>query len=222
MQKLRAFLWTYRAFLWLLCILAGLYVVISAFAPATPVMEKVVVAQRDIHAGSVLSERDLREEHVPERLIPQSVVRDAQSIVGKTLAVNSVEGSALSKKHILSSEFLDSAPGGHTILPISVKDASFAGFLDTGTHLTLYSTPKNMPLGAENQAPSQSTILCSGAVLVGKGKESAHSGGLDTSTATILYVSIPTKDVQSVLTHATQNAVIALPSTTEKSSTEPP
>lgn len=110
---------------------AGLQAAAAPPAPTVP----VVVAARDLPAGMVLSEADLRAVGYPPGSVPQGLTGDA---VGRTLASPLRAGEPVTDVRLVGPALTDGYPGLVGV-PVRLPDAGMAGLLRVGDRVDLVS-----------------------------------------------------------------------------------
>ena len=176
---MRVLLWrTRRIRAVLLLVLVGLALARQA-APPPPVSVPVVVAARDVDAGSALDAADLRVAHVPAGLAPQAAHADVQALVGRTVAVAVPRGLPLVDASLAGDRFAVDAPEGTVVVPVQVGAGAVTGLLRPGDRVDLVSTAvpdlwtsgcaDTFPGGAESDA-------------AGDGEHDPGEAGADEST----------------------------------------
>ncbi len=104
----------------------------------------VVVAARDLGAGTVLQASDLRTVTVPRAQAPRDAVDDPQDLVGQTLAVVRFQGEPITPRHLGPAVRLQPDEAG---IGIRVKaDTGLAGLLRPGMRVGVVATLDN-PMG---------------------------------------------------------------------------
>ena len=80
-------------------LLAALFLVIVLWPREEP-QTKVVVAARDLGAGTTLRDSDLTVVEMPRSQAPPDAVEDTATLVGKTLAVVRFKGEPITRRHL--------------------------------------------------------------------------------------------------------------------------
>ncbi|WP_149202365.1 SAF domain-containing protein [Actinotalea subterranea] len=169
----RVLLWrTRRIRAVLLLVLVGLALARQA-APPPPVSVPVVVAARDLDAGSALDAADLRVAHVPAGLAPQAAHADVQALVGRTVAVAVPRGLPLVDASLAGDRFAVDAPEGTVVVPVQVGAGAVTGLLRPGDRVDLVSTA----------VPDLWTSGCAGTFPGGAESDEAGDGGAETDEA---------------------------------------
>jgi Flp pilus assembly protein CpaB len=140
-----------------LCLLMALVTALgSARTPARPAPERtapVVVAARDLPAGSVLRPRDLTVRNWPARLRPDSAVPAPTRLVGARLAGPLARGEPVTEMRVLG-RALTSGLGPGTVAVSVDLPASGAAIARAGDYVDLLAGPATDPLDATGSAPA--------------------------------------------------------------------
>lgn len=203
-----------------LCCGLAASVTVAALRPAPPPSAPVVVAARDVPAGTALSAADLRSDEVPTRLLPDTVVVDPDAVVGRRTTVALRAGTLLQESLVAGGELAAGAPDGTVVAPVRL-DPGVAGLLGAGDRVDLLAVPdwpavEPLPHDAavDGTVPADDPYLARGAVVVpapdaddGGGLLGSGSSGADAVT---LVAVRPEEAVRlaSVAGHATVTAVL--------------
>ena len=106
-----------------------------ALWPSEPPQKTVVVAARDLGAGTVLAAGDLTVRTMPAQEAPADALADPAPLVGKTLAVPRFRGETVTLRHIGPPVTLQPYERG-----VAVKvalDTGLAGLLRPGMHVSV-------------------------------------------------------------------------------------
>lgn len=123
----------------ILGILAAVILFVVA-VPTAPKKAPVVVASRDLGAGSVLTRADLDVVQVQKDMIPSGSVSSVDGLIGKTLAVPRFKGEPVAPKHLGPAVTLAK---GERALALKVDLATgVAGLLRPGTKVGVVATLK--------------------------------------------------------------------------------
>lgn len=113
----------------MLCFMATL----SALSPLSDGVQ-VVVASRDLNAGTVLTIDDLETIAVPEQMLPHGWRDDPEALVGSTTTGPMTRGSILTT----AVTRVGPDPGdGRVVVPFRVADASVVQLISVGDHITV-------------------------------------------------------------------------------------
>lgn len=134
--RIRASLWRTRFIILAFAVVAALASVISAIDDLAPATTTITVASSSLPAGHILTESNLREAKVPAVLVPKDATRVEP---GDVLSVPASEGFPLTRQMVVSDEFLDLAPPGSVILPVTIDSAGLGTLLSPGKTVALYA-----------------------------------------------------------------------------------
>ncbi|NYI99779.1 Flp pilus assembly protein CpaB [Nocardioides thalensis] len=174
-----------------LCVAGATVVGLRSVAPPPPETVEVLVASRDLPAGAVLTEGDLRVTEVGPDSVPASVV-DAP--VGATLAAPLREGEAVTDVRLVGPQLVEAAPGT-TAVPVRFSDAAQAALLEVGDRVDVLAT--------DPQERVTTTVSYGAVVLAVPATDDGH-GAL---AGRVVVLGIPDADVQQVTSSAVTSFV---------------
>ncbi|MFE4197433.1 Flp pilus assembly protein CpaB [Paenarthrobacter sp. NPDC056912] len=122
----------------LLCVAAGL-----AVQQLTPVSEQrvnVLVAARDIPAGTSLIESDFTILGVPADIAASGTLEDTMDLVGRQLATPLGKGQLPTEASLLGPGLLTGTPAGTAAVPLRMADPSSIQLLSPGQLVTVVLT----------------------------------------------------------------------------------
>jgi pilus assembly protein CpaB len=125
---------------------------VSAAAPAGPAMMSVVKAKSRLPAGTVVSSSDLVLDRVVASDVPEGVLTDSLTLVGKTLAAPVAENQMLTP--LVATDARTSVPHGHVIAPLRLADTALVALLRPGDLVDV--------IAADEQA-GQAAVVAAGA-----------------------------------------------------------
>lgn len=125
---------------WVVALLAGgcAVAVVSVLSPPRPATTAVVVARRDIIAGSVLGADDLAVSEVEAGLAPPGAAADPAAFVGRVAATPLAAGEPVSDTRVIGSVAIAGYPAGSVALPVPAPTA-VAALVAPGDHVDLYA-----------------------------------------------------------------------------------
>lgn len=141
--------------------------------PPPPPTVPVVVADRELPAGTVLQPSDLALRQVPAEAVAPSALADPDRAVGRTLAGPVPRGEPLSTARLRGPELLAGQPEGTVALPVRVADAGAAALLAPGDHIDLLAALPGDDGGTGIVVAEALPVL-----LVGTGGGGGSDGGL--------------------------------------------
>lgn len=105
-----------------------------------PTGVRVLVAARDLPAGTTLTPSDVAGRVFPARVVPAGAVRQA---AGRTLSAPVRRGEPLTDVRLRRP--LDSWPPGTVAVPVRLADAGVAGLLHPGDRVDVLATGTDVP-----------------------------------------------------------------------------
>jgi pilus assembly protein CpaB len=103
---------------------------VTAAAPEGPAMMSVVKAKSRLPAGTVVSTSDLVLDRVAAADVPEGVLTDPLTLVGKTLAAPVAENQMMTP--LAATAARTSVPYGHVIAPLRLVDTALVALLRPG------------------------------------------------------------------------------------------
>ena len=173
-----------------LCAVGAVLAGLRAVAPPPPATVDVVVAARDLPAGTVLEAADLEHARLPPDAAPDAL---ATSPEGAALAAPLRRGEPVTDVRLVGPDLTATDPD-RVALPVRVSDADQVALLTAGDRIDLLAT--------DPQARTTSTIAQDAVVLAVPGVPATGSGGL---TGRIVVVGTDPAEVEDV----TSAAVVA-------------
>jgi Flp pilus assembly protein CpaB len=150
----RAASW-HRRKLAVLAAVAAVLTGVSAAAPEGPAMISVVKAKSRLPAGTVVSTSDLVLDRVAAADVPEGVLTDPLTLVGKTLAAPVAENQMMTP--LAATDARTSVPYGHVIAPLRLVDTALVALLRPGDLVDV--------IAADAQA-GQAAVVAAGARVV--------------------------------------------------------
>jgi len=121
-----------------LCAAGAMLCLVGVASPPPPVTSPVVVAQRDLAAGSTLSADDVAVRRFPAALVPAEAVSDTGGAIGRTLTGALTVGTPLTDRSLSHAESL--AAPGERLVPFRLSDASLLSVVSVGDLVTVVAT----------------------------------------------------------------------------------
>ena len=122
-----------------LLLAAGPHQPAPAAAPAVPTAE-VVVAARDLAAGTVLAAADLRLAAIPDSAVPAGVVRRPLGLIGQRVAGAVRRGEPVTDVRIVGPGLTAGLVAGETAVPVRLADAESAALVRAGDRVDVLGT----------------------------------------------------------------------------------
>ena len=175
-----------RRLLAALCAAGAVLAAVRVTAPPAPATAELVVAARDLPAGTVLTDADLRSTRVAAGAVPADVV-DAP--VGSTLAAPLREGEAVTDVRLVGPELAAPDPG-RVAIPVRFSDAGQAALLGPGDRVDVLAT--------DPEQRTTSTVASDAVVLATPGTQD-DTGAL---TGRVVVLGVSPAEVQQVTSSA--------------------
>ena len=134
----------------LLCLATG--IAVQQLTPASEQRIGILVAARDLAAGSSLAESDFIMMGVPRDLAISGALQDASSLAGRQLASPLAKGQIPTETDLLGPGLLTGAPAGSAAVPLRMADPSSIQLLSPGQLVTVVLTGTG---SYDEQRPSQ-------------------------------------------------------------------
>lgn len=179
-----------------LCAGLAMMCLLAVASPPEPVTTRVMVAARDLTAGSVLTAGDLAARRYPVGLVPSRALTDTGDAVGRTLSAALSEGSPLTAGAVSGASSL--AAPGERLVPFRLTDAALLHLVSVGDLVTVVAT-----------AGDGSAVTVAERVRVAAlPSESSGSGFLDSGgTGAVIVVSCPPKTAVTLAGWAATSAL---------------
>lgn len=159
----RLLLWRARVPLTVLGLLAIGALALDVLRPAPEPSASVLVAARSLEAGTELAARDVRVESWPARLVPREPDGDpgepvaVEQVVGRSLAVDVVEGMPLLGGTLANEDWWAGAPAGSVAAPVRLADPELAGLLRAGDRVDVLAA--SVDDGAAERVARRALVL---------------------------------------------------------------
>lgn len=166
---LRLLIWRVRIPLTVLASLVAAVVVVDALRPAPEPHVTVLVAARELEAGTTLAPGDVRAVRWPAQLAPETTDTE-EDAAGRTLAVAVPAGMPLAGGVLAAENWWQDAPAGSVAAPVRLADPELAALLRVGDRVDVYVSAIE---GGEAEQ-----VARSGLVLAGPSASASSGGGL--------------------------------------------
>lgn len=133
--RLRQGLWRWRRVLLVVVLALSAHAVVAELRPAPTPTAPVVVAARELAAGSALAAGDLRVAAWPEGLHSDALLADPQQLVGERLALGVPAGLPVTDSLVVGPGVAAGAPPGYVAVPVLLADVG--GLLRPGDRVSL-------------------------------------------------------------------------------------
>ncbi|WP_081710131.1 Flp pilus assembly protein CpaB [Arthrobacter sp. 35W] len=132
LRSLRRLVLRRRRLLAALLFCAAAALAVAQLTPAPLALSAVVVAERDLGAGTTLAGSDLGYAQLPPDAVPSAAYTTVESLVGRQLAGPLRRGQFLTDASLLGAGLLVGAPPGSQAVPIRLADPATVGLLSEG------------------------------------------------------------------------------------------
>jgi Flp pilus assembly protein CpaB len=144
-------------------------------APATPTAQ-VVVAARDLAAGTVLAVADLRTVPMPAAVVPAGVARRSAGLVGQLAAGPIRRGEAVTDARVVGPGLAAGlGPGESAAVPVRLADPEAAALVRAGDRVDVLGTPV-APDGTQVASGDATEVAAAVRVLAVLGSRDAADG----------------------------------------------
>ena len=99
----------------------------------------MLVAAREVPAGAVLSDADLRVDHVPRRSLQPGALASAAEAVGRRVGAGLASGEGLTASRLVPRGALDGLPAGRVALHVVSADPAAVDLLAPGLSARVYA-----------------------------------------------------------------------------------
>ncbi|GAA3813699.1 SAF domain-containing protein [Nocardioides panacisoli] len=175
-----------RRLLAALCAAGAVLAAVRVAAPPAPATVDLVVAARDLPAGTVLSAEDLRTTRVAAGAVPADVVA---APAGATLAAPLREGEAVTDVRLVGPGLAAPDPG-RVAVPVRFSDAGQAALLGPGDRVDVLAT--------DPEQRTTSTVASDAVVLATPGTQD-DTGAL---TGRVVVLGVTPAEVEQVTSSA--------------------
>jgi pilus assembly protein CpaB len=166
-RRARTLLWRSRFVVAAVCCGLAAGTTVEALRPAAPPTREVVVAARELPAGTNLTAGDLETLTVAAELAPQGVLTDPADAVGRSPAVTLASGTPLHADLVAGGGMAGRAPDGTVVVGVRLTEASW---LLPGDRVDLLGTDEDAaylarralvlpPLGSDDGATGTAGLL---------------------------------------------------------------
>lgn len=114
-------------------------------APPSPPTDPVVVAARDLAAGTTLEAGDLREVRLPAGRAPDDTAASAEELVGRQVVVDVPARLVVVEEHLDGHRFAVDPPDGTVLVPLRLADPGLAALLRPGDRVDVVAPGPDGP-----------------------------------------------------------------------------
>ncbi|MFD4994360.1 SAF domain-containing protein [Cellulosimicrobium cellulans] len=182
-RLLRGVWWRSRFVVAALCCGAAASVVVGELRPPPPPTAPAVVTTREVPAGALLTEADLRVDHVSAELVPAGSAAGPDDVVGRRATVALAAGTLLQDALVTGGELAAAAPAGTVVAPVRL-DPGVAALLGPGDRVDLLAagdrvfTTALTDVPTDGQDPATADPYLARAAVVVPAPEPEGGGGL--------------------------------------------
>ncbi len=139
LNRARRFVARYRR--WLAAVLAALTVlaVVRVLAPPSPPTTEVLVATRDLPAGSRLRGDDVRVVAMPESAVAPTTLHSAAAAVGRTVAGPVAAHEMLTAGRLVGRSLVAGLGADQVAAPVRMADADAVRLLQAGDRIDVFA-----------------------------------------------------------------------------------
>ncbi|MFY9263181.1 MAG: hypothetical protein GX483_07490 [Actinomycetaceae bacterium] len=207
----RAILWRWR---WVGVALVCAVIVqtsLSSLAAAEVETHSMVIANKDIYAGQLITEGDVTTIETATDI--PGTFSHTEEVVGQHLIAPLSADSPILASHILTDTLVQSARPGHVIAAVPIADTGGLSLLSVGARIDLYApAPKYAEPGQPN---TEAELVASDIVIVGLSTEEGQSTFLsEIPDKTVYFLEIPDSEASLILGIGASTPLIAVLSST--------
>ena len=125
----------------LVCLAAALWSVVQDRRAPSTVTTSVVVAARDLAAGTLLGSADVQIAPWPSRLVPVAALRSLDHTVGTVIAAPMNKGEPVTAARLRGRGLTTGLPDGWVAITVVVDNAATAGLLRPGDRVDVLAAP---------------------------------------------------------------------------------
>ncbi|WP_353708515.1 SAF domain-containing protein [Cellulosimicrobium sp. ES-005] len=152
-RLLRGVWWRSRFVVAALCCGVAASVAVGALRPPPPPTAPAVVTTREVPAGAVLTDADLRVDPVAAELVPAGSAARPDDVVGRRATVALPAGTLLQDALVAGGELAAAAPAGTVVAPVRL-DPGVAALLGPGDRVDLLAAGDQALTTALAEAPT--------------------------------------------------------------------
>jgi len=154
----------------------------SAIVPKQDSGIAVLVATRQLAAGSVLTQEDFKLSQLDQDSFWESAASDPAELIGRTLARNLVTNQPISSTDVIGPGLLDGLPSNYVAVSLPLSSGTNTSLLYLGSPVDIYV--------ATNDGLNTGTLVASRAIILAKPTNSKDSlfAGSSQSNAIIIGV----------------------------------
>lgn len=160
----------------------GVLLLSSAVVPNQESGIAVLVATRQLTAGSVLTQEDFKFSQLNEASFWESAASEPADLIGRTLARNLVVNQPISSTDVIGPGLLDGLPKNYVAVSLPLSTGTNTSLLNLGSPIDIYS--------ATNDGLNIGTLVASRAIILAKPTNSKDSLFAGSSQATAIIIGV--------------------------------
>lgn len=138
----------------------------SAARPASVPTVTVLVAAREVSAGAVLADADVRPARVPGDAAQPGAITSLPDALGRRVAAGLVTGEALTASRLVPRAAVDGLPRGRVALHVVAADPASVDLLPVGSIARVYPVAGGPPLAVGARVLAVDPVVASGGALL--------------------------------------------------------
>jgi pilus assembly protein CpaB len=190
---LRRRILVHRRLLGTLCAAAAAWLIVQAATAPPPATEPVWTAAHDLPGGTVLARDDLTRTGFLPDSVPPSAVRDAASVIGRTLATPVGAGEPVTDADVVGAERLAGYPG-RSAVAVRIPDADVVSLLTPGQRVALVATDPQGGVPPERVADDAAVLAV---------PKASREAAASTDTGRLVVFAVPDDRADEVVSVAT-------------------
>lgn len=200
--RLRVVLWRFRYLILAATVCAIFLGLTQAILSLKAPEYEILVASRNLPAGTVLEQEDLSVEKIEGSYVPPKSDGNREGYLGKTLAASLPKGYPLSRDLLLGEEFLNTVLPGERIVSVTIRKDGTEALVKPGMVVTVFSglTVDEVNLQVEP--------IVARATVVGIRTEKSKEGlFINQSESQVYFLAIPEDEVNLLVGHSARAPV---------------
>jgi pilus assembly protein CpaB len=168
-----------RKFAAVTCLILAVFSLVSARKDPSTQGEPVLVAARNLAAGSTLTDADITVSRWPAQAVPEHRLSDSSAAVGKVVGAAMGRGEPLTAMRLLDGAITDGLGAGQRAVAIPIVDNGESSIIAAGSRVDLYSAPAASGTGATQtkRLPLASEVRVLAVVADAAGRDRAVGAG---------------------------------------------
>ena len=179
-------MWRYRWLVVACCVACAAWLTVGELRPPPAPTVPVLVTAREVPAGAVLTDADVRLDAAPSA--PAGAI-GLDLAVGATLAVGLPEGIPVVETMLLGPGLADAAPEGWVVVPVPLADPVLAELVRVGDRIDLYLAAADTG-GRLTEAELVTTEALVLARASPEGSDSSWLGGPGSGSTSVVVVAV--------------------------------